>query len=314
MPKRRGWHIILSVAGLCVALLPWFTDSQYALRLATVVFFWVGMAGCWNIVSGYSGYIDFGPVAYFGIGAYTTGIAMTTYKAAFGPSVILSGVIAGIIAVAIGSATLRLKGPYFAIATFAFAETMKQVVLTFDATFHVSFFHGSHGISLPISGQGNTFFFYCVFVVTFVVLAVQYHIEHSPFGYGLKAIHEAETTAELVGVNTTAIKLRAYVTSASFLGILGGIQAYWITYIDPQDVFSVHYTVQTVIMTLLGGMGTFFGPVVGALFLTMLSEIFGTAFVEYYLIIIGCVIICVILLLPRGIVGTILHRQGLEPR
>jgi len=207
---------------------------------------------------------------------------------------------------------LRLKGAYFAIATFAFAEAMKQVALEFDRTFKVALFHGSDGIILPISGFGNTFFFYCFFVTTIAIVLIHIVIEHSKFGYGLKAIHEAEAAAETSGVDTAGIKLRAYMTSAFFLGIIGGAEAYWITYINPADVFNVNKTVQMVIMTLLGGMGTFLGPIVGASFLTILSEVLGTKFVEYYLIMVGAIIIVIILIMPKGIVGTVKDRKGIR--
>ncbi len=309
--SKTFWILFILGSG-AVGLIPFFTSSEYSLRISAVVIFWIGMSGCWNIMSGYTGYIDFGPVVYFGIGSYTTAICMAKFGALFFPSAILSGIVAGLIALPIGIPTLRLKGAYFAIATFAFAETMKQITLEFDRTFGVSFFEGSHGITLPISGHDNTFFFYSIFVVTLAIVLVHYFIEHSKFGYGLKAINEAETSAEISGVNTTGVKLRAYVTSAFFLGILGGIEAYWITYITPPDVFSVHKTVQMVIMTLLGGMGTFLGPIVGASFLTLLSEVLGTKFVEYYLIMVGAIIIGIILIVPRGIVGTIKVKKGLR--
>ena len=299
-------------ACIVVGLIPFLTRDEYILRVATVVLMWIGMAGCWNLMSGYTGYIDFGPVVYFGLGSYTTAICMTKYGLLFFPAVVLSGLVSALVALPIGIPTLRLKGAYFAIATFAFAETMKQVALEFDRTFGVKFFEGSHGITLPIGGHDNTFFFYFIFAVTVAVVLAHYNVEHSKFGYGLKAIHEAETAAEIAGVDTTGIKLRAYVTSAFFLGLLGGIEAYWITYITPPDAFSVHKTVQMVIMTLLGGMGTFLGPIVGASFLTLLSEVLCTKFVEYYLIMIGAIIIGIILIMPKGIVGTIKDWKGIR--
>ncbi|MCX5872372.1 MAG: branched-chain amino acid ABC transporter permease [Deltaproteobacteria bacterium] len=304
--------IIFLLISTAVAFLPYFVQSEYLLRLITVVIFWIGIAGCWNMMSGYTGYIDFGPVVYFGIGSYVAAIAMTKYMVPFFPSLFLSGLISAVIAFFIGIPTLRLKGAYFAIATFAFAEAMKQISLEFDRTFKVSFFQGSDGITLPISGHDNSFFFYCILPVTFVVMLTHYFIEHSKFGYGLKAINEAETAAEISGVNTTANKLRAYATSAFFLGLYGAIEAYWITYITPSDVFNVQKTVQMVIMTLLGGMGTFLGPIVGATFLTLISESLGTRFVEYYLIMIGGIIIVTILILPSGIIGTLKIRKRLR--
>jgi len=245
---------VLAAVSVALLILPELGASQYAIRLLATVIFWIGLAGCWNIMSGYTGYIDFGPVVYIGIGSYSTAIVMTRLTASFPAADILSGFIAAAIAVPMGVTTLRLRGAYFAIATFAFAETMKQVVSEFDRTLGIRFFEGSHGITLPISGGDNTFFFYCVLVVTLSVIILHYWIEHSKFGYGLKAIREAESAAELCGVNTTGVKLGAYVTSAFFLGLFGGIEAYWITYITPSEAFSVNKTVQMVIMTLLGGM------------------------------------------------------------
>lgn len=297
---------------VAIGCVPLLSVSEYTLRVATIIIFWIGMAGCWNMMSGYTGYIDFGPVVYFGIGSYATAIVMAKYGCSFYLSIFFSGIAAALVAVPIGMTTLRLRGAYFAIATFAFAETMKQVSLEFDRTFGVTFFEGSHGITLPICLYDNSFFYYCIFITTLGVVLIHYSIEHSKFGYGLKAIHEAESAAEIAGVNTTGVKLRAYVTSAVFLGIFGGIEAYWITYITPGDVFNVNKTVQMVIMTLLGGMGTFLGPVVGATFLTVLSEILGTTFVEYYLIMVGAIIIGIILLMPSGIIGAIKERKGLK--
>ena len=308
---KKFWVALISVS-VAVSLFPLVVTSEYSVRIAAIVLLWIGMAGCWNLMSGYTGYIDFGPVVYFGLGSYTTAIVMTKYGALFFPSVVLAGVVAALMALPIGISTLRLKGAYFAIATFAFAETMKQVSLEFDRTFGVTFFEGSHGITLPLSGHSNEFFFYCVLAVTLVIVLLHYSIEHSKFGYGLKAIHEAEPAAEIAGVNTTGLKLRAYVTSAFFLGLLGGIEAYWITYITPTDVFNVHKTVQMVIMTLLGGMGTFLGPIVGASFLTLLSEYLGATFVEDYMILVGAIIIVIILIMPNGIVGTIKERRGIR--
>lgn len=200
--SRWKFRVGFALAAVAVAAIPLVTTSEYVLRLVTVVILWIGMAGCWNMMSGYTGYIDFGPVVYFGIGSYATAIAMSSYGVSFFPALALGGIVAGLIALPIGMTTLRLRGAYFAIATFAFAEVMKQVTLEFDRTFQVVLFQGSDGIILPISGLGNTFFFYCFLATTFVIVLIHLVIEHSKFGYGLKAIHEAEAAAETSGVDT----------------------------------------------------------------------------------------------------------------
>ena len=301
---------VLPIAGVLggLAILPAFHMSGYVLHLISMIFMWITLASCWNLMSGYTGYIDFGPVVYFGIGAYTTALLMTRATMPFFPSIIIGGLMAVCFAIPVGIPTLRLRGAYFAIATFAFAEAMKQVTLEWDRVVGTSFFQGSHGIILPI-GPSHKFFYYTFLVVMSVLFAVSYLVERSRMGYALKAIHEAEDAAELSGVNTLKIKVSAYAISAFFTGIVGGVDAYWLTYITPNDVFSVHITVKMVIMSLLGGMGTLLGPVVGASFLTLVSEPLWARFPYDYLIIVGVIIVVVIVAMPRGIMGAWKERK-----
>ena len=189
-------------------------------------------------------------------------------------------------------------------------ETMKQATLEFDRVPGISFFQGSYGITLPMSKVGNTFFLYTILGVTTAIVSVHLYVEHSKFGYGLKAIREAEDVAQIAGVNTTLVKLQAYVISAFFLAVFGGVEAYWIGYITPGEVYNVHKTVQMVIMSLLGGMGTVSGPVVGAVFLTMIYELLGATFVEYYLILVGLIIVGVTVAMPTRHSGD----SGIEER
>ncbi len=307
MPPLKA---VFSIAGilLILSILPIFHMSGYALRLMSVIFMWIALASCWNITSGYTGYIDFGPVVYFGIGAYTTALLMTRGGMSFFLSILIGGIVAICFAVPIGLPTLRLRGAYFAIATFAFAEAMKQVALEWDRVAGVHFFEGSHGITLPI-GPSHRFFYYTFLVIMTLLFVISYFVERSRMGYALKAIHEAENAAELSGVNTLKVKVSAYALSAFFTGVIGGVEAYWLTYITPNDVFSIHITIQMVIMCLLGGMGTLLGPVVGASFLTLISEPLWARFPYDYLVIIGVIIVVVIIAMPRGIVGTWAERK-----
>jgi branched-chain amino acid transport system permease protein len=289
---------------MVLLIAPYSGISEYLIRVLATIFLWIGKAGCWNVVAGYTGYIDFGAVGYFGIGSYVTALLMAKAHFPFLLSILLSGLISGGIAFPIGLPTLRLKGAYFGIATLAFAEAMKQIVLEFDQTVGVHFFEGPHGITLPI-GPGNEFFYYIGFVVMIGVIGMTYWIRRSKFGYALRAIREAEHAAELSGVNTLKAKVEAYMISAFFLGMIGGIEAYWLTYITPHMVFDILVTIQIIVMALLGGIGTLIGPVIGAAFLTILYEILHRDFPYTYAIIVGFVIVTVILLMPKGIVGTL---------
>ena len=301
---------VLSAMGILIVLVfvPAFCHQGYALRLMGMIFMGIALASCWNIMSGYTGYIDFGPVVYFGIGAYTTALLMTRGGVPFFISIVLGGVVAVAFAIPVGLPTLRLRGAYFAIATFAFAEAMRQVVLEWDRVLGVNFFQGSHGITLPI-GPSHRFFYYTFLVIMTVLFVITYLVERSRMGYALKAIHEAEDAAELSGVNTLKIKISAYAISAFFTAVIGGVDAYWLTYITPNEVFSVHITIKMVIMCLLGGMGTLLGPVVGASFLTLVSEPLWARFPYDYLIIIGVIIVVVIIAMPRGIMGSLMERK-----
>ena len=292
-----------------LAVLPLLGLEGYRLRLLTLVFLWISLAGCWNFMSGYTGYIDFGPVAYFGAGAYATAILMIRVDLAFLPSMLLSGMVCALLAAGVGWATLRIRGAYFAIATFAAAEALKQLCLEGDQVAGFEFFGGSHGLTLP-PPPASEFFYYLLLGFMLLVVGISFFLEKTKFGYGLKAIRESEPSAELSGVPTLTLKIKAYVLSSSLIGCLGGLEAYWLTYIIPDDVFNVMRTIQMVIMTLLGGMGTVWGPVIGAGFLTLVAEILGSKFVYDYLTILGVVIIIVILILPRGIMSLMKSRRG----
>jgi branched-chain amino acid transport system permease protein len=300
---------VLLAGGIILGTLPLCGLEGYRLRLFSLVFMWVALAGCWNMMSGYTGYIDFGPVAYFGVGSYGTAILMIKGGLPFFLSVFLSGWICAGLSLAVGLPTLRLQGAYFAIATFAAAEAMKQVILEWDGVAGFEFFGGAHGLTLPLAPP-EVFFYYVLLFFMGLVVGLTALLERSKFGYGLRAIREAEPAAELSGVPTLTIKLRAYVLASSLIGCIGGVEAYWLTYIIPDDVFNVMRTIQMIIMALLGGMGTVLGPVIGASFLTLISEYLGAKFVYDYLILVGVAIVIVILLLPQGIVGTLLRRKG----
>jgi branched-chain amino acid transport system permease protein len=224
-------------------------------------------------------------------------------------SVFLSGWVCAGLSLAIGLPTLRLQGAYFAIATLAAAEAIKQVVLEWDGVAGFEFFGGAHGLTLP-PAPPESFFYYLMLFFMGLTVGLTALLEKSKFGYGLRAIREAEQAAELSGVPTLMIKVRAYVLSSSLIGCIGGVEAYWLTYIIPDDVFNVMRTIQMVIMTLFGGMGTALGPVIGASFLTLISEYLGAKFIYDYLTFVGLVIMIVILLLPQGIMGTIRRNRG----
>ncbi len=296
-PFSRKWFIaVLVMAGIVLAPLG---VSGYWLRTLTFIFMWIGLAGSLNLLTGYTGYLDFGHVGFFGIGAYATGVLMVKAGFPFFPAMFAGAVLAGIFAVILGIPTLRLKGAYFAIAMLAFAEAMKQVVLEFEGLTG-----GGNGLTLPIY-TNYYFFYYLMFFAVVLIIGLTYWFEKSRFGYALKAIREAELAAEVSGVNTFYCKLMAFALSAFTAGIIGGIYAYWMTFLSPADALNVLMTVRMIIMAFLGGAGTLLGPIIGATFLAIIEEILWAQFKYTYLIIVGLIVVFVVLVLPRGLVGLI---------
>jgi branched-chain amino acid transport system permease protein len=273
--------------------------SGYWLRFVTFIFMWIGLAGSINLLTGYTGYLDFGHVAFFGIGAYITGILMLKLGIPFFPAMSIGALMAGITAMVVGIPTMRLRGAYFAIAMLVFAEALKHVTLELG-----EITGGGNGLSLPIY-TNYQFFYYMMFSAVLLMFGTTYWFERSKFGLALMAIREAELAAEVSGVNTFYCKLLAFGISAFVAGIIGGIYAYWMTFLYPGDAFNVLTTVHMIIMAFLGGAGTLLGPIIGATFLAAIEEFLWAEFKYTYLIMVGFIVVFVVLYMPRGIVGLV---------
>lgn len=299
---------VLLLILVALGVLP-FVMSSFGLRIVTGIMMWIGLSLAWNMLGGYMGYISFGHGASFGLGAYIAALFMTKLHAPFFPALVLAGLCTYIFATFVGFPTLRLSGSYFAIGTWAFAEMMRQLVLVLPVT------GGPMGLRLPPMLNEN--FFYAVFLglALLVLLVAYFAFEHSDFGLKVKAVREEETAAKTLGLNTVMIKNQVFAISSLLCGIIGAANAYWITYINPDSVMASSIADQMVIMVLLGGIGTLFGPVIGAIVLYTGSQYiwinWGNS--SIYLIILGIAICLVILFLPEGLVSIIRRRQGSGP-
>jgi branched-chain amino acid transport system permease protein len=267
---------------------------------------WAGLACAWNIVGGYAGYISFGHSAFFGIGAYTTAMLMQSgIGAPFFATLVPSMVLAIIVAVLIGGPTMRLRGAYFAIATWAFAEMLMQLVTVVDAT------GGTAGLSLP--AYLNEFFFYYTMLIASAAsfLGVWYLIEHTRFGLRLKALRDHEPAAEAMGIRTNLVKVQSFALSAAITALFGSVYAYWTTFIDPHSVMGPEITDQMVVMVLLGGLGTIWGPALGGVLLWVVNRYIWATFGDtvIYLPILGLIIAMVVLFLPNGLISLLMGRK-----
>jgi len=297
--------LALLLAGLVVV--PFFLTG-YRLRFLTWLLMWIGLASSWNLFSGYAGYINFGPVAFFGLGAYGTAVLMVKAGISFFPALLAAALLAGIIAFIVGLPTLRLRGAYFAIATLAFSEATRSLTLILSGLTE-----GGKGLMLPI--YNNAYFFYFVILaLTLAVVATVALIQRTRFGTTLVSIREDEVASQVLGVNTFLNKMAAFGLSAVFLALYGGIYAYWQTFIEPGEVFNVLYSVQMLVMTFLGGSGTVLGPIVGAVLLGTMTEYLWATLTYLYLIFVGVLIVATVLFLPDGVWGYCVQAQSRRKR
>jgi len=299
--RRRNilWFTIIFVALL---LLPIIFSDPFSLRIATEALMWIGLAISWDVIGGYTGRVNFGHGAFFGIGAYVTGILMMKGGWAFPITVPIAGLTAGLIALIVGFPTLRLTGAYFAIAMWSLALAFQQLVLLMTIT------GGPDGMRLPAFLNPEFFFYLMLGIVSISFVSLWYLMECASFGLKVRSIREDESGAMALGMNPTKIKIQAFVLSAIPAGLIGGIYAYWISYIDPASVFGDIITDQAIVMTIFGGMGTLIGPTIGAVILFAFKTLFWAYLSDYevlYLIILGAVIALTVFFLPNGIWGTL---------
>jgi branched-chain amino acid transport system permease protein len=293
---------ILAALALLVAL-PKLVSSYKLLTYTRFLLLALTAQG-WNFIGGYTGYAAFGNVAYFGIGAYTTGLLMLgKWHVPFFPALAAGALLAALVAILLGLPILRLKGHYFAIATLGVAEALSQVADTWD-----SVTEGSTGIDLPIKSEGE-FFYYTALVFVLIGLLATWLFSRSKLGYGCVAIREDQDAARMLGINTTLYKVAAYAISAVFAAVSGGITAYQNIHVTPGDFFKIDYTLQMIIATIIGGVGTVVGPVLGAGVYQLLSTYVWGKFIELHPTVLGLIIVFFIVFLPRGLMTVISRRR-----
>ncbi len=299
MKKIYAFIVIFIIIGF-LALFPKFFPG-YGVRVLTGIFMYGTLASALNIIAGYTGYVAFGNSVFFGIGAYTVAVTMTNHGWNFYPGMLLGGVIAAIFAFVVGFPLLRLRGPYFTIATIGVNGAMLEIVNNLEFT------GGGEGITLPLirmSPQATyAFFYYLMFSVLLLTIAITYWLSKNRFGYALRAIRANEEAAGAIGINAPIYKTTAWMISAVFTAFAGGIYAYWMTFIDPSGVFDIMIGVKSFVMMLLGGGGTVLGPIIGASILELVSEFVWSNFLFLHMMILGIIIVITVMFMPRGIVA-----------
>lgn len=284
-----------------LALLPLGGDS-YWLRLGTTMLMYGVLAISWNFIGGMAGYPSFASAAFFGLGAYAGAVAQKL-GAPMGFAWALAGAAAAVFAAALGVALLRLRGHYFAIASLVVAEVLRELV---NAATELT--GGGMGLNLPIPRLASIesqamFFFYAMLALAALAFAAMLAAMHSRLGFGLRCIQQNESAADMLGVNTTLYKVTAFMLSGVFVGVAGAIYASWVHYIEPPDVFDVLYSVKAIVMVLIGGAGSVFGPLFGAALFLSLEELVWRNYLQVHTGVLGLLIVLLVLFLPKGLIS-----------
>ena len=292
--------ILLAIALFAlIALLPLAGDA-YWLRLGTTMLMYGVLAMAWNFIGGLAGYPSFASAAFFGLGAYS-GAVVQKLGMPMGLAWTFAGALCLLFAALLGLALLRLRGHYFAIASLVVAEVLRELVNSAtDLT------GGGMGLNLPVPSNATVasqseFFFYAMLALTAITFAAMLWATHSKLGFGLRCIQQNESAADMLGVNTTQYKVAAFMLSGAFAGAAGAIYASWVHYIEPPDVFDVLYSVKAIVMVLLGGAGSVFGPLFGAAIFLSLEELVWRNYLQVHTGVLGLMIVLLVLFLPKGV-------------
>ena len=300
--KFNPWTPAAILGFLVIApFLPWLSSS-YMMHILILMLMWGVIGMSWNLLGGYCGQVSFGHAAFFGIGAYTAGILFYQGSLSAWWGLPLCVVTAVLGALVVGFICLRLRGPYFALGTLAMGEVLRVTAENLEA-----FTGGSRGIMIDrrtwVAKEPYYYVILALVVVTYVVVEL---VVHSKWGYYFVAIREDQDAAESLGIDTTLYKNVALVLSALFTGLAGAFYTNYMGYIDPHVVFALHdISIITIMVVMVGGVATRWGPLTGAAIMIVLSEIIRTLprIGAAHQTLFGILLVVIIIFLPNGLVG-----------
>lgn len=297
---------LLIVAAL---IFPLGDQDEYVMRLATNVFYFGALGCAWNLIGGFGGQLSLAHAALFALGCYPTGLFLMNWGVTplVGGLVGIAAAVLG--ALMIGYPTFRLRGPYFALGTLAFNEITRILLLYFK-----DYTRGPLGLIIPFKGQnpvnlqfaGPEPYYYIAFGILMLSVYAGHRVATSKTGYYLMAIRGDQDAAESIGVDLRATKLKVLALSAALTGLVGVFYTVYIAYVDPESVASIDLSIKIVLIAIIGGMGTVWGPVLGAAILIPLTELsnacFGSGKAGTSLILYALLLILIVLFSPRGLI------------
>lgn len=304
------WMFIAILA--VISIYPILTNNAASRETIFSMLLAVAMASSLNIIMGYTGYVSFGHVVFFGLGGYVGLFLMFTYGMNLWLSLLIAGAAAGLLAFLLGKAILRLRGAYFALATIGVNEAVRAFINNFAP------FGAATGISLNFSiyqtygGAAKALWltYYVLIGLLMISVLLSFYVKTSKFGLGLMAIREDEGAAEVMGVTTPNAKTWAFVLSAIIPGMLGALFYFKNGNIEPRDAFRLGISIEHLVMVMLGGFGTISGPILGAIGYNRLRTFLLTndLLKNIQLSVAGALLLLIILFIPAGAVGWLRRR------
>src|SRR5512136_452373 len=317
---------VIATAAIAILLLavPLAVTDEYYLHVLIATLYFAYMASAWNIVCGYTGQLSLGHSALSGIGGYVSTLLLINAGLSPWIGMIVGAICAAAVGVLVGWPCFRLRGPYFALTTIAFAEILRIWTENTEEIFGIEL-RGAQGLSVPLKGHapsllqfdGKLPYYFIILAMLTAVMAITWWMERSRTGFYLKAIRADQDAAEALGVNSTRYLLTAMAIS-SFLTALGGsFYAQYFRYINPERNMGLDFSIELALMGIVGGQGTVLGPVLGAFLLTPAGEItratLGGKFPGLHIVIYGLVLILGMLFLPKGLIQPIRRLLGRRP-
>ena len=303
--RNTTFVILLLIVAAVTFVIARLIGNAYVFFAGYVVLQYIALASAWNILGGYTGYVNFGTGAFFALGAYTTVVLHKLTSLPLPLMLPIGGIVSGIVGLGTGYLTLRLRGAFFSIATLALAVVAQTLITNWD------FVGGSRGAYIVRPAQQALlgidyiqYLFLIMLGLSVIVVATARAIERSRLGYGFATIRDDEVAAEASGVPTLRLKLLATTISGAFMGMAGAPLPYYVTYLDPASGFSLAYAVNGVAMPLVGGTSSWAGPVIGAILLGTLQQVATvTISSALNLLIVGLMLVGFVIIAPRGILG-----------
>jgi branched-chain amino acid transport system permease protein len=301
--SHRLYGIVLVVLGL-LSLPHW--ASRYWILVILLFSLNLALSQMWNLLAGYSGLISLGQQAFIGLGGYALGVFSIYYGFPISLSILIGGIISVLFALLISAPIFRMRGVYFAIGSWTVAEVLRILFSNWK--------YVGYGMGLFIKPAYKLSFntiYYTALVVGIASVVLVYFILRSKLGLGLMAIRDEETASETLGVDIFRCKLNCFLISAGMTGIVSGVLYLHNIFIQPYSAFGIDWTVRLVFITIIGGIGTIEGPIIGSFLYVFLHQ-WLSEYPSVSLLILGGIAIGVILVAPRGIMGTIQEKLGFE--